>query len=226
MLNIPTKVTLKREGSCRHNSKDCSDCWICAEPSDELLELFAPSLNFQYRTIEIKYNNAKSTGYKASECLMTAVGILACLKVAIIWAMQMSASHPLDINNNFDVRSEPVYKRFKHPALTHPACKPRLFSHHTIWVHNHENVHCAATCSASRDQSTVSTGWLETKIDKIMSVVEKTRVETTDMSNSIINENSVLDTNNDELQHQSISPSITIETTRKKKRMWNVLQTH
>ena len=59
-----------------------------------------------------------------------------------------------------------------------------------------------------------------------MSVVEKTRVETTDMSNSIINENSVLDTNNDELQHQSISPSITIETTRKKKRMWNVLQTH
>ena len=50
-----------------------------------------------------------------------------------------------------------------------------------------------------------------------MSLVEKTRVDKTDMNNSIINENTVLDTNDNGLQPQSISTSITIETTRKKK---------
>ena len=45
----------------------------------------------------------------------------------------------------------------------------------------------------------------------------KKHVDTTDMGNSITNENSVLVTNGNELQHQSISPNITIETARKKK---------
>ena len=47
MVNVSMQLMLKREGSRHISSKDCSAFWICVEPSDESLELFAPDIDFQ-----------------------------------------------------------------------------------------------------------------------------------------------------------------------------------
>lgn len=141
--------------------------------------------------------------------------------------MQISASRPLYVKNNFDASSEPDHKRFKYPAFSHPGYKSRLFADYARRVHDYENACCYTASCVARDQSAVSIARLDTKIDQIMSVVEKTNLDVIDMANSITNENAVLDTNNDEIKSESISPSITIETKHKKhKPMWSMFLRH